>query len=121
MKTVENQTSNNLSAEELQQEIVRLKSLLEKKDELLEKKDEQIQKKEEKIQKLTDQLVYFRRAMFGRSSERFIKDDPNQLKLDFQGMKTLPEEEAYDKAQSPSLSPSASQVAFFLYLCHLSH
>lgn len=100
MKTVENQTSNNLSAEELQQEIVRLKSLLEKKDELLDKKDEQIQKKEEKIQKLTDQLVYFRRAMFGRSSERFIKDDPNQLKLDFQGMKTLPEEEAYDKAQS---------------------
>lgn len=44
-------------------------------------------------EKLKHELLYVRRALFGRSSERYVKEDPNQLKLDFEGQNTLPEEE----------------------------
>ncbi|MDR0863535.1 MAG: IS66 family transposase [Candidatus Symbiothrix sp.] len=46
----------------------------------------------EEKQKLLDELAYFRRAFFGRKSERYLPEDPDQLKLDFQGMEELPEE-----------------------------
>lgn len=46
-----------------------------------------------KLSRLTDELLYLRRTMFGRSSERHVKDDPNQLSLDFDGSDKLPEEE----------------------------
>lgn len=46
-----------------------------------------------KLSRLTDELLYLRRTMFGRSSERYVKDDPNQLSLDFDGSDRLPEEE----------------------------
>lgn len=32
------------------------------------------------------------RKIWGKSSERFIKEDPNQRKLDFEGLDLLPEE-----------------------------
>ncbi|GAB6118871.1 IS66 family transposase [Dysgonomonas termitidis] len=48
---------------------------------------------ESKLSKLTDELLYLRRAMFGRSSERYVKEDPNQLSLAFEGVDSLPEEE----------------------------
>jgi transposase len=50
---------------------------------------------ESKLAKLSDELLYLRRVIFGRSSERFIKEDPNQLKLDFQGQTQLEEERSY--------------------------
>lgn len=50
---------------------------------------------ESKLSKLSDELLYLRRIIFGRSSERFIKEDPNQLKLDFQGQAQLEEERSY--------------------------
>jgi Transposase and inactivated derivatives len=52
-------------------------------------------KLESKLSKLSDELLYLRRVIFGRSSERFIKEDPNQLKLDFQGQVQLEEERSY--------------------------
>jgi transposase len=70
----------------MQAEIDRLSKLLEKKNYI-------IQEKETKIEKLLNELLYLRRALFGRSSERFIKEDPNQLTLDFQGIEVLPEEQ----------------------------
>lgn len=54
----------------------------------------------EKLNKLTDELLYLRRAMFGRSCERYIKEDPEQLTMDFDGVETLAEEE---KAQAEQL------------------
>lgn len=61
------------------------------------KKNERLGKELQAIlalnEKLKNELLYLRRALFGRTSERFIKDDPNQLKLDFQGLEKLPEEE----------------------------
>lgn len=38
---------------------------------------------EEKISKLSSELLYLRRTLFGRSSERFVHSDPNQLEFDF--------------------------------------
>lgn len=48
-----------------------------------------------KLVKLSDELLYLRRTLFGRSSERYIKEDPNQLSLDFYGSTQLEEETAY--------------------------
>jgi transposase len=45
-----------------------------------------------KLAKLSNGLLYLRRTLFGRSSERYIKEDPNQLSLDFSGQVQLEEE-----------------------------
>jgi transposase len=43
-------------------------------------------------EKLKNEILYLRRLLFGRSSERYIKEDPNQLKLDFGGEDALAQE-----------------------------
>lgn len=43
-------------------------------------------------EKLKNELLYLRRALFGRSSERFVPEDPNQLKLAFEGEGALTQE-----------------------------
>lgn len=57
--------------------------------------------KEEELQQLADKLTfenaYLRRQLFGRKSEKFIPQDPNQLKLDFDGLPQLPEEKALEQ------------------------
>jgi chromosome segregation and condensation protein ScpB len=63
-----------LSEPDIEQEITQLLSILEKKDTLLEKKDTL-------IEKLQNELLILRRKLFGHSSERYIKEDPNQWKL----------------------------------------
>ncbi|MDR0207089.1 MAG: hypothetical protein LBI45_07545, partial [Bacteroidales bacterium] len=88
-----------ISDSDLQQEITQLLSLitqkdtqLEQKDTQLEQKDTQLEQKDSVIEKLKNELLILRRKLFGRSSERYVKEDPNQLKLDFVGVETLPEE-----------------------------
>lgn len=87
MKAVRNQTtkptSQLIDPAEMRVEITRLETLVDEKDEL--------------IQKQKFELLYLRRIVFGRSSERYIATDPNQLSLDFQGEETLPEEAATPK------------------------
>jgi transposase len=51
-----------------------------------------VAKKDEKINKLTDQLAWFRRKFFKSSSEKYIPEDPNQRKIDWDGVDVLPEE-----------------------------
>lgn len=57
--------------------------------------------KEEELQQVADKLTfenaYLRRQLFGRKSEKFIPQDPNQLKLDFYGLPQLPEEKALEQ------------------------
>lgn len=48
-----------------------------------------------KLSKLGEELLYLRRTLFGRSSERYMKEDPNQLNIDFQGLAQLEEEKVY--------------------------
>jgi transposase len=50
-------------------------------------------KKDAQIEKLKHELLILRRKLFGHTSERYVKEDPNRLKLDFGGLEVLPEEE----------------------------
>lgn len=49
--------------------------------------------KDEKISKLLRQVEILQRRIWGKSSERFIQENPLQRSLDFDGLDLLPEEE----------------------------
>ena len=49
---------------------------------------------ENKVSKVTQDLEFLRRKFWGKSSEKFIPEDPRQRKLDFEGLDLLPQEEA---------------------------
>lgn len=56
-----------------------------------------IKEKDDKIRQLNDQLAWYRRKFWHPSSEKFIPQDPNQRRIDFDGLAMLPEEEAMAK------------------------
>ncbi len=51
-----------------------------------------IKEKDEKIKQLIDQMAWYRRKLWKPSSEKYIAQDPNQRKIDFDGLDVLPEE-----------------------------
>jgi transposase len=51
-----------------------------------------LEQKDETITKLKQQLEMLQRRIWGKSSERYINEDPLQRKLDFEGLELLPEE-----------------------------
>lgn len=53
---------------------------------------QQIDQKDTTIIKLKQQIEMLQRRIWGKSSERYIKEDPLQRKLDFDGLDLLPEE-----------------------------
>jgi transposase len=71
---------------DVEKEIAQLLSIVDAKDTLIESQQCQ-------IKNLQNELLILRRKLFGRKSERYISEDPNQLKLDFGGVEVLPEEE----------------------------
>lgn len=96
-------TDNNLLVQELLQErdelfqkLCRLQKINEDTLGGLEAQNKELSsevaQKDQEIKKLTDQLAWFRQKYFSKSSEKFIKEDPNQRKLDFDGLEILPEE-----------------------------
>lgn len=82
--------------DELFQELSRLRKIDNGALGTLEAKNQQLEsvvaQKDQKINKLTDQLAWFRQKFFGSSSEKHIADDPNQRKIDWDGLDVLPEE-----------------------------
>lgn len=52
----------------------------------------QITEKDQVIKKLKQQIEMLQRRIWGKSSERYINEDPLQRKLDFEGLDLLPEE-----------------------------
>jgi len=82
--------------DELYQELSRLRDIDQGALEKAEKKNERyeavIKEKDDKIKKLTDQLAWYRRKFWKPASERFIPQDPNQRRIDFDGLDVLPEE-----------------------------
>ena len=46
--------------------------------------------KDDAIAKLNQELMWYKRKMFGRSSEKLHQDDPNQLLIEFEGEKLMP-------------------------------
>jgi transposase len=83
--------------DDLYLELSRLREIdqgaLEKAETVIKKKDETIREKDDKIRQLTDQLAWYRRKFWKPSSEKYIPEDPNQRKIDFEGLDVLPEEE----------------------------
>ena len=63
----------------------------------VEKKNQEfesiIKEKDALIKQLTDQLAWYRRKLWKPQSEKFIPQDPNQRKIDFEGLDILPQEE----------------------------
>ena len=53
---------------------------------------QQIDQKDTTITKLKQQIEMLQRKIWGKSSERYINNDPLQRKLDFEGLELLPEE-----------------------------
>ncbi len=82
--------------ETLEQENERLKKEILKRDSVIEKRDLTIEKLGSTIEKLSNELIALRRRMFGRSSERFVPEDPAQLSLAFDGQESIPEEAAIE-------------------------
>lgn len=80
-----------------------LKAQNKEQEALLLKKEEVIQNQAEQLNKLTDQLAWYRRRFWKASSERFIPSDPNQRKIDFDGLDVLPQEEEIIKEADKEL------------------
>ncbi|MCK9411140.1 MAG: IS66 family transposase [Prolixibacteraceae bacterium] len=58
----------------------------------INERDQTIEKLGTTVEKLSNELIALRRRMFGRSSERFVPEDPSQLSLAFDGQECIPEE-----------------------------
>lgn len=95
--------------DELYQELSRLRQNDNGSLNQAEKKNERyeavIKKQDDKIKQLTDQLAWYRRKFWKSNSERFIPEDPNQRKIDFDGLDVLPQEkEVIEEAEKEILS-----------------
>ncbi len=95
--------------DELYQELSRLRESDNGSLDHAEKKNERyeavIKKQDDKIKTLTDQLAWYRRKFWKSSSERFIPEDPNQRRIDFDGLDILPQEkEAIEEAEKEIIS-----------------
>jgi len=67
--------------------------------------EQTIANQQEKIHSLESQNAYLRRRLWGKSSERFIKADPLQRLIDFDGLELLPEEkELAEEAEKEVIS-----------------
>lgn len=71
---------------------------------LINKQKARLQKQEEQLNKMADQLAWYRRRFWKASSERYIPSDPNQRKIDFDGLDLLPEEENLAQEADKELS-----------------
>jgi transposase len=69
------------------------KGALEKAEKKNERYEAIIKEKDDKIKHLTDQLSWYRRKLWKPSSEKYIPQDPNQRRIDFEGLDILPQEE----------------------------
>jgi transposase len=94
---VSNHTDNATLIEALLQErdelYLELSRLREIDNGALEKAENVIKEQKEEIRKLTDQLAWYRRKLWKSSSEKYIPQDPDQRKIDFDGLDVLPQEE----------------------------
>ena len=81
------------------QELSRLRKIdqgaLEEAENINKKLNQIIEEKDDKIRKLTDQLAWYRHKFWRPSTEKYIPQDPNQRKIDFDGLNMLPEEKIY--------------------------
>ncbi len=86
-----------LERDQMYQELSSLRKMDNKALGDVEKKNQEfesiIKEKDALIKQLADQLAWYRRKLWKPQSEKFIPQDPNQRKIDFEGLDILPEEE----------------------------
>ena len=58
----------------------------------IEEQEDIIKKQTDEIASLKQRLEWLERKVWGKSSEKFIAEDPAQRKIDFEGLEMLPEE-----------------------------
>jgi transposase len=95
------------------QEIQRLKGRLSEGvnvDVLKSSYEHTIATQKDKILSLEKQVAYLNRRIWGHSSERFIKEDPLQRKLDFEGLELLPEEEEQARQAETEIQEHKARV-----------
>lgn len=95
--------------DELYQELSRLRKQDNGALEQAEKKNERyeaiIKEKDDVIKRLTDQMAWYRRKFWKASSEKYIPQDPNQRRIDFDGLDILPQEkEVIEEAEKTIIS-----------------
>lgn len=95
--------------DEMYQELSWLRKIDDGTLELLEEQNKKltatIADKDQEIKKLLDHIAWFKNKMFGKSSEKHIVKDPNQLEIDWGGVDLLPEEkEIIENAEKELIS-----------------
>jgi transposase len=84
---------------------VELSSLRKTDNGALEQAKAIIKEQKDEIKKLIDQLAWYRRKFWKSSSEKYIPEDPNQRKIDFDGLAVLPQEQdVIEKAEKEVIS-----------------
>ena len=65
----------------------------------------QLTEKDQAIIKLKQQIEMLQRKIWGKSSEKYIPEDPQQRKLDFEGLDLLPEEKELATCATQEIEP----------------
>ena len=108
--------------DELYLELSRLREIddgaLEKAENIIRKKDETIKQLDDKVKQLTDQLAWYRRKFWKPSSEKYIPQDPNQRKIDFEGLDILPQEKQVMEQAEKEIFSKGIKGLLFVGRCH---
>lgn len=75
-----------------QEQITQKDRKIAQQDQIIDRHVQSINQHVQAIQKLRQQVEVLQRKIWGKSSERFISEDPLQRRLDFEGLELLPEE-----------------------------
>jgi len=85
-----------LERDELYRQVSRLQNtdanVLEESQQKNREYESALKEKDNIIKQLTDQLAWYRRKFWKPQSEKYIPQDPNQRRIDFDGLDVLPEE-----------------------------
>ncbi|MFC2081448.1 IS66 family transposase [Bacteroidota bacterium] len=104
-KTTDKDTLIEALLQERDEMYLELSRLRENDNGALEKAEATIREKDDKIKQLTDQLAWYRRKFWKASSEKYIPQDPNQRRIDFEGLDVLPQEKEFiEKAAKEIIS-----------------
>jgi transposase len=79
--------------ENFESERASYQQLISQKDLKINHLEGQVSQLDQTINKLKQQVEKLLRKIWGKSSERFVNEDPQQRRLDFEGLDLLPEEE----------------------------
>lgn len=103
MKEKETTANVQLQLTLIMDELEQQKMLLSQQNELLSEQSAEIASLKQEKLKMEQELLYLRRVMYGKKSERFIPQDPNQLCLNFKAQEHL-------KQETPDIKPVLEEI-----------